>query len=94
MQFHFVPAMLDDHGRYRLKGDGYTLHACFLRPRSRGRISLTSNRASDKARIEANYLGDAEGFDLKMMVECAKISRETLAHSSIILRSKPSASPR
>ena len=82
IQFHFVPAMLDDHGRKRMKGDGYTLHACFLRPRSRGRISLVSNRAGDKARIEANYLGDAEGFDMKMMVECAKISREILAQKA------------
>ena len=74
--------MLDDHGRKRMKGDGYTLHACFLRPRSRGRISLAGNRAGDKARIEANYLGDAEGFDMKMMVECAKISREILAQKA------------
>jgi choline dehydrogenase len=82
IQFHFVPAMLDDHGRNRLPGDGYTLHACFLRPRSRGRISLASNRAGDKARIEANYLGDEEGFDLKMMLECAKLSREILAQKA------------
>ena len=82
IQFHFVPAMLDDHGRKRMKGDGYTLHACFLRPRSRGRISLAGNRAGDKARIEANYLSDAEGFDMKMMVECAKISREILAQKA------------
>ncbi|MGI8560785.1 MAG: GMC family oxidoreductase [Luteimonas sp.] len=82
IQFHFVPAMLDDHGRHHLKGDGYTLHACFLRPRSRGRIRLASNRASDKARIEANYLSDADGFDLKMMVECAKVSREILAQKA------------
>ncbi|MEO6264172.1 MAG: GMC family oxidoreductase N-terminal domain-containing protein, partial [Luteimonas sp.] len=74
IQLHFIPAMLDDHGRHRLAGDGYTLHACFLRPRSRGRISLVSARAADKARIEANYLSDVEGFDLKMMVECAKLS--------------------
>ncbi len=82
IQFHFVPAMLDDHGRNRLAGDGYTLHACFLRPRSRGRIRLASNRASDKARIEANYLSDSEGFDLKMMVECARTSREILAQKA------------
>ena len=31
------------------------------------------------ARIEANYLSDAEGFDLKMMLECAKLSRELFA---------------
>ena len=82
IQFHFVPAMLDDHGRHRLAGDGYTLHACFLRPRSRGRIALVSNRAADKPRIEANYLSDAEGFDLKMMVECAKLSREIFAQKA------------
>jgi len=82
IQLHFVPAMLDDHGRHRLKGDGYTVHACFLRPRSRGRIGLASASASDKARIEANYLSDAEGFDLKMMVECAKLSRMLLAQKA------------
>jgi choline dehydrogenase len=82
IQLHFVPAMLDDHGRHRLKGDGYTVHACFLRPRSRGRIALASASASDKARIEANYLSDAEGFDLKMMVECAKLSRDLLAQQA------------
>ena len=79
VQFHFVPAMLDDHGRNRLAGDGYTLHACFLRPRSRGRLTLASNRASDKPRIQANYLSDAEGFDLRVMLECAKVSREIFA---------------
>ena len=79
IQLHFIPAMVDDHGRHRLPGDGYTLHACFLRPHSRGRISLVSNRAADKPRIEANYLGDAEGFDLRMALECAKLSREILA---------------
>ena len=78
IQLHFIPAMLDDHGRHRLPGDGYTVHACFLRPRSRGRIALVSNRAADKPRIEANYLSDPGGFDLEMMVECAKLSREIL----------------
>ena len=82
IQFHFVPAMLDDHGRSRLPGDGYTLHACFLRPRSRGRLSLASNKANDKPNIQANYLGDGEGFDLRMMVECAKISREIFAQAA------------
>ena len=82
IQLHFIPAMLDDHGRHRLKGDGYTLHACFLHPRSRGRIALVSNRASDKPRIEGNYLSDTEGFDLKMMIECAKLSRELLAQKA------------
>ncbi|WP_141453879.1 choline dehydrogenase [Pseudoxanthomonas sp. z9] len=79
IQLHFVPAMLDDHGRHRLDGDGYTLHACFLRPRSRGRIRLEDADARTPARIEANYLSDPEGFDLKMMIECARLSRELFA---------------
>ena len=78
VQFHFVPAMLDDHGRNRLAGDGFTVHACFLRPRSRGRIRLRDAQARTPARIEASYLSDAGGFDLRMMVECAKLSRELL----------------
>ncbi len=82
VQFHFIPAMLDDHGRRRIPGDGYTVHACFLRPRSRGRILLNSANAADKARIEANYLGDVEGFDAKMMLECAKLSRELFAQKA------------
>ncbi|QSX78452.1 GMC family oxidoreductase [Agrilutibacter solisilvae] len=82
VQMHFVPAMLDNHGRHRLAGDGYTVHATSLRPRSRGQIRLASASAGDKARIEANYLSDAEGFDLKMMVECAKLSREVLAQKA------------
>jgi choline dehydrogenase len=58
------------------------MHACFLRPRSRGRIVLASNRAGDKPRIEANYLSDAEGFDLRMMIECAKVSRTIFAQKA------------
>lgn len=78
IQFHFVPAMLDNHGRHRLPGDGYTLHACYLHPRSRGRIELASDDPAAPARIHANYLSDAEGFDMKMMVEAARLSRDIL----------------
>ncbi|TCT23473.1 GMC family oxidoreductase [Thermomonas haemolytica] len=82
IQLHFIPAMIDDHGRNRLPGDGYTLHACFLRPRSRGTLRLASSRAGDKPIIDPNYLGDPEGFDMKMMVECAKLSLELLSQKA------------
>ena len=82
IQLHFIPAMIDDHGRNRLPGDGYTLHACQLRPRSRGQVSLVSNRATDKPRIDPNYLGDPDGFDLKVMVECARYSLELFAQKA------------
>ena len=78
IQFHFVPAMLDDHGRNRLKGDGYTLHACYLHPRSRGHLRLAGKDPAQPVRIQANYLSDAEGVDLMMMVEAARLSRDIL----------------
>ena len=82
LQFHFVPALLDDHGRNRLPGFGYTLHACALRPRSRGHLALRSADPNEKIAIHANYLSDTEGFDLRMLVEAARTSRQILAQAA------------
>jgi choline dehydrogenase-like flavoprotein len=81
LQFHFVPALLDDHGRHRLPGYGYTLHACYLHPRSRGMLRLRSADPAEPVAIHANYLSDAEGHDLKRMIEGARLSREILSQS-------------
>jgi choline dehydrogenase len=77
VQLHFVPAQLDDHGRNRLPGHGFTVHACVLRPRSRGRIALRTARPEDPPRIHARYL--AEAFDLEALLEGLRISREILS---------------
>ena len=75
LQFHFVPAILDDHGRKRHPGHGMTLHACHLQPHSRGRIELASADPLEPPRIFANYLGDADGFDRRVLVEAVRLSR-------------------
>jgi len=74
VQFHFVPAILDDHGRHRIKGSGYTLHMCFLRPRSRGHLSLASADPNEPVRIHANYLSDP--FDLEVMKAGFRLQRQ------------------
>jgi choline dehydrogenase-like flavoprotein len=79
LQFHFVPALLDDHGRHRLPGIGYTLHACYLHPRSRGQLRLRSADPAKPIAIHAGYLSDPEGHDLARMIEGAKISRDIFA---------------
>jgi choline dehydrogenase len=76
IQMHFVPALLDDHGRNRLPGDGYTLHACNLRPQSRGHLQLKSGNPTDAPAIYANYLSETE--DVEMMLECIRVSRDIL----------------
>ena len=79
LQFHFVPALLDDHGRHRLPGYGYTVHACYLHPRSRGWLRLRSADPAQPIAIHANYLSDADGHDLQRMIEGARLSRDLLS---------------
>ena len=76
VQMHFVPALLDDHGRNRLPGDGYTLHACPLRPESRGHLALKSTDPRQPIAIHANYLSEAS--DLELMLDSVRLSREIL----------------
>jgi choline dehydrogenase len=75
IQFHLVPAILDDHGRNRLPGRGMTLHACHLQPRSRGHLELASSDPTLKPKLHPNYLSDAEDFDRRVLVEAVRISR-------------------
>ena len=77
IQMHFVPALLDDHGRNKLPGDGYTLHACNLRPESRGHIAIRSDDPRQAPAIHANYMSTPE--DVEMMIECLERSREILS---------------
>jgi choline dehydrogenase-like flavoprotein len=76
VQLHFVPAQLDDHGRHRLPGHGFTLHACVLRPASRGTIRLASADPAAPPRIQPNYLS-APG-DAATLIEGIHLSREIL----------------
>ncbi|MDX1556146.1 MAG: GMC oxidoreductase, partial [Xanthomonadales bacterium] len=73
MQLHFVPALLDDHGRNKLEGHGMTIHACPLRPRSRGTIRLKSSDPTEAPAIQPNYL--SADYDRRMMLECVRVAR-------------------
>ena len=45
IQLHFGMAMVDDHGRKRRWGSGFSCHVCLLRPKSRGSVSLAQRRS-------------------------------------------------
>lgn len=77
MQLHFVPAIVDDHGRSKLPGPGFTIHACGLRPESRGQLLLRSAKPLDPIRIRPNYLDSPR--DMQVLVEAAGICREIVA---------------
>jgi choline dehydrogenase len=81
IQLHFLPVMVVDHGRSEMRKDGYSLHACTLRPESRGTIRLTSNDPKEHPLIDANYL--AERRDLDTLIDGVKIGRDVLAQSGL-----------
>ncbi len=77
IQLHFVPALLDDHGRSKLGGHGVTIHACTLRPKSRGMIRLHSDDPFAPPAIQPEYL--SEEYDRRMMLECVRVARSIFA---------------
>jgi choline dehydrogenase len=81
IQLHFLPVLVVDHGRTRMKKNGYSLHVCTLRPESRGTIRLKSTDPQAHPAIDANYL--AEKRDLDTLVEGVKIGREIFAASAL-----------
>jgi choline dehydrogenase len=80
IQMHFVPALLDDHGRNTLPGHGMTIHACALRPESRGELTLKTANPTEAPAMQPNYL--SKRYDRNMMLECVKLSREIFAQES------------
>ena len=80
IQMHFVPALLDDHGRNTLPGHGMTIHACALRPQSRGELWLKSADPAAAPAMQPNYL--CHEYDRKMMLECVRLAREIFAQAA------------
>jgi choline dehydrogenase-like flavoprotein len=77
VQYHFIPAQVVNHARTPMDGDGVTLHACCLRPQSRGEIRLASSDPLLPPVMDPNYL--AAGYDLKILIEGLRKGREILA---------------
>jgi choline dehydrogenase-like flavoprotein len=78
IQWHFVPAMLEDHGREKVKGHGISLHCCVLRPQSRGSVKLASTHAGDAPLIDPAFLTDPA--DMKLLREGVRLSYR-IAHT-------------
>ncbi len=64
VQYHFVNGFILDHGRKLAFSPGVSLHACVLRPLSRGHIRLRNADPLAAPAIQPNYLSAPEDFDL------------------------------
>lgn len=71
IQLHFVPGMVDDHGRKKHFGAGISCHVCVLRPKSRGTVSLASSDPTAAPVIDPNFLSDND--DLERLKKGARL---------------------
>jgi choline dehydrogenase-like flavoprotein len=71
IQYHFIRAIIQNHGRDKLKQHGFSLHACVLRPESRGWVKLKSADPAAPPAINPNFLSDER--DLHLLRDAAKL---------------------
>ncbi|MBU1287318.1 MAG: choline dehydrogenase [Alphaproteobacteria bacterium] len=81
IQLHLVNAIMMDHGNHDPKKDGFTVHACQLRPESRGTVCLASADPFAHPAIDPNYLATEE--DRRVMREAVKMVREVCGQSAL-----------
>ncbi len=81
IQLHFCMAMIEDHGRKRRWGTGFSCHVCLLRPKSRGSVWLSSADPTKPPAIDPNFLGETE--DLETMVAGFKMTRRLMETPAI-----------
>ena len=77
VQFHFLPVRIENHGRTRVFGYGYSLHSCCLQPKSRGEIRLASPNPAKHPSINPRYLDHED--DARIMVAAVRMGRRILA---------------
>ncbi len=58
VQFHFIPVVLEDHGRNKVKAHGFSCHVCVLRPESAGTVRLASPDPRVAPLIDPAFLTD------------------------------------
>lgn len=81
-QFHFMAGAGVEAGVPPVaSGSGCTLNSYFLRPRSRGTVTLQSRDPSAAPIIDPNYL--AEPYDVKVSVDGVKMMRELMGQPAL-----------
>jgi choline dehydrogenase len=84
LQYHFVIAANTRHAQdlgVLFRGYAYSLHACVLRPKSRGTVTLRSADALAPPVIQPNYCSDPADFD--KLVLAFKQARAILAQPAL-----------
>jgi choline dehydrogenase len=81
IQLHLVNAVMIDHARVKPDRDGFTIHACQLRPESRGEVRLASRNPFDAPLIDPNYLSTET--DRRTMRDAVRMIREIVSQEAL-----------
>lgn len=81
LQLHLVNAIMMNHGNHQPTEDGFTVHACQLRPESRGTVMLKTADPFDHPAIDPNYLATEE--DRRALRESVKMVREVCRQAAL-----------
>ncbi len=74
IQYHFLPIAVRYDGKAVAEGHGFQAHVGPMRSKSRGDITLRSNRPEDAPRIRFNYMSHPE--DWEDFRACVRLTRE------------------
>lgn len=81
LQIHVVPCFNSDVDRAAVAGHGIAIDPCFLRPKSRGEVTLRSKDPADKALIDPHFLESPE--DVETLVRGVHLCRAILAQPAL-----------
>ncbi len=81
IQLHFTIGLVADHGRDRTPRYGFSCHACVLRPKSRGRVGLTSADPLAPPHIDPAFLQDDD--DAKRLMRGVKMTLDILRQPAL-----------
>ncbi|MCB1469396.1 MAG: GMC family oxidoreductase N-terminal domain-containing protein [Rhizobiaceae bacterium] len=81
LQIHAVLATVVHGGQTKIAGNGFSVNSAYLRPHSRGSVSLRSANPMDEPLIDPNYLDDPH--DREMAVLSIRKIRDILAQPAM-----------
>nr|WP_218940295.1 choline dehydrogenase [Denitrobaculum tricleocarpae] len=80
IQYHFLPALVNDHGRDQGDRHAFQAHVGPMRPTSRGYLKLASSDPRQHPIIQPNCLETEQ--DRREMRDCVKLTREIFAQKA------------
>ena len=77
IQLHFLPALVEDHGRATVRRHGFSCHVCVLRPESHGSVRLQSIDVRAAPLIDPAFLTDPR--DMQLLKQGVRMAYRILA---------------